>query len=316
MTAKPIVTVNLWYDRAVMRRRRSSACRAGRCSGCSTSGACSASRRRTCRSSPAAPTRWRRSTTADARCAGGARSGRRDSRRARRAPRPRHRHPREARDVLGGAGPAAAPGRHDPGRAASFSPATGSTPDYRRQSRARRRAAIAPLASTIERVSDERREPRRAVKSASPAIRMKSIVVHYQEIALKGKNRPWFIARLSRNIREAVRGPRRRRACTSLMGRIEVVLGPATSWDAVRDRLSTVFGIANFARAARVTLDVDDDRGGDPQGPRPREPADVPRLGAARRQALSADVAADRARGRRPHQGSARLDRRISTSRR
>jgi thiamine biosynthesis protein ThiI len=35
------------------------------------------------------------------------------------------------------------------------------------------------------------------------------------------------------------------------------VLGPTTSWDAVRDRLSTVFGIANFARAARVPLDVE-----------------------------------------------------------
>jgi len=32
---------------------------------------------------------------------------------------------------------------------------------------------------------------------------MKSIIVHYQEIALKGNNRPWFIARLARNLREA-----------------------------------------------------------------------------------------------------------------
>ena len=29
---------------------------------------------------------------------------------------------------------------------------------------------------------------------------MNSIVVHYQEIALKGKNRPWFLARLVRNL--------------------------------------------------------------------------------------------------------------------
>ena len=32
---------------------------------------------------------------------------------------------------------------------------------------------------------------------------MKSVIVHYQEIALKGKNRPWFIARLVRNLRAA-----------------------------------------------------------------------------------------------------------------
>jgi len=41
------------------------------------------------------------------------------------------------------------------------------------------------------------------------------------------------------------------------MGRLEVTLGSEASWDAVRDRLSTVFGIANFARAGRVALDVD-----------------------------------------------------------
>ncbi len=50
---------------------------------------------------------------------------------------------------------------------------------------------------------------------------MKSIVVHYQEIALKGNNRPWFIARLVRNLREATAdlGVREVRV---LMGRIQV----------------------------------------------------------------------------------------------
>ena len=85
---------------------------------------------------------------------------------------------------------------------------------------------------------------------------MKSVVVHYQEIALKGRNRPWFVARLVRNLREAVADldvPEVR----ALMGRIEVVLGPDAEWPAVRQRLSRVFGIANFARAGRTMLDVD-----------------------------------------------------------
>src|SRR5215510_6082918 len=84
---------------------------------------------------------------------------------------------------------------------------------------------------------------------------MKSIVVHYQEIALKGNNRPWFIARLVRNLREATSdlGVREVRV---LMGRIEVVLGEA-QWPQVRDRLSRVFGVANFAQAGRAALDVD-----------------------------------------------------------
>jgi thiamine biosynthesis protein ThiI len=85
---------------------------------------------------------------------------------------------------------------------------------------------------------------------------MKSVVIHYQEIALKGKNRPWFIARLTRNIREAVKGLDIA-AVRVLMGRIQIELGPTASWDDVRDRLSTVFGIANFSKAGRAPLDVD-----------------------------------------------------------
>ncbi len=85
---------------------------------------------------------------------------------------------------------------------------------------------------------------------------MKSVIVHYQEIALKGRNRPWFISRLVRNIREATRGLDVKDV-RALMGRIEIVLGPSASWDAVRDRLSTVFGVANFSRAGRAPLDVD-----------------------------------------------------------
>jgi len=54
---------------------------------------------------------------------------------------------------------------------------------------------------------------------------MTSIVVHYQEIALKGNNRPWFIARLVRNLREATADLGVRQV-TALMGRIELVLGP------------------------------------------------------------------------------------------
>jgi thiamine biosynthesis protein ThiI len=85
---------------------------------------------------------------------------------------------------------------------------------------------------------------------------MTSVVIHYQEIALKGRNRPWFVARLVRNLKEAtkdldVRGVR------ALQGRIELVIGPDTTWEAARDRVSRVFGIANFARAGRAPLDVD-----------------------------------------------------------
>jgi tRNA uracil 4-sulfurtransferase len=85
---------------------------------------------------------------------------------------------------------------------------------------------------------------------------MDSIVIHYQEIALKGNNRPWFVARLARNLRQATAdlGVRDVRV---LMGRIEVTLGENADWPAVRERLGRVFGVANFARAGRAPLDVD-----------------------------------------------------------
>jgi tRNA uracil 4-sulfurtransferase len=85
---------------------------------------------------------------------------------------------------------------------------------------------------------------------------MTSVVLHYQEIALKGRNRPWFISRLVRNIREATADLRVRQVRV-LMGRIEIVLGDEPDWPAVRERLSRVFGAANFARAGRAPLDVD-----------------------------------------------------------
>lgn len=84
---------------------------------------------------------------------------------------------------------------------------------------------------------------------------MKSIILHYQEIALKGNNRPWFIARLARNLR-AMTADLGVREVRVLMGRIEIVLGDA-DWIDVRDRISRVFGVANFAQAGRAPLDVD-----------------------------------------------------------
>jgi len=85
---------------------------------------------------------------------------------------------------------------------------------------------------------------------------MNSIVVHYQELALKGKNRPWFLGRLVRNLREAL-ADLDVRSVRALMGRIEIVLGPAASREVVSDRIRHTFGIANFSYAGRTGLDLD-----------------------------------------------------------
>ena len=79
---------------------------------------------------------------------------------------------------------------------------------------------------------------------------MNSIVVHYKELALKGKNRPWFIRILVRNLKSALAGLHVA-AVRSRMGRIELDLGPGAPADEVSERLRRVFGIANFSYASR-----------------------------------------------------------------
>ena len=83
---------------------------------------------------------------------------------------------------------------------------------------------------------------------------MNSVVVHYKELALKGGNRPWFIKMLARNLRTALRGVDVV-AVRSVMGRIEIELGPGASWTEARDRVCRVFGIANFSLAGRAPHD-------------------------------------------------------------
>ena len=80
---------------------------------------------------------------------------------------------------------------------------------------------------------------------------MNAIVVHYKELALKGRNRPWFIQILVRNLRKAL-GGLDVRSVRSIMGRIEIELGAEAPQAEIRDRVSRVFGIANFSCAGRA----------------------------------------------------------------
>ena len=85
---------------------------------------------------------------------------------------------------------------------------------------------------------------------------MRSIIVHYQEIALKGNNRPWFVSRLARNLRTATKGTGVKEVRV-LMGRIEILMDDEADWRTVRDRVSQVFGIANFSLARSAPLNVE-----------------------------------------------------------
>ena len=81
-------------------------------------------------------------------------------------------------------------------------------------------------------------------------------LIHYHEIALKGKNRSYFLKQLADNLRTASQdldvGRLRRPA-----GRLFLEMHEDTSWEALRERLGWVFGIANFAAAFRVPPDLE-----------------------------------------------------------
>ncbi|HTL62296.1 MAG TPA: tRNA uracil 4-sulfurtransferase ThiI [Nitrospira sp.] len=84
---------------------------------------------------------------------------------------------------------------------------------------------------------------------------MRCAIVHYHELALKGRNRDFFERRLIENIRTALRDLGATRI-ESLRGRLRVVLPHRLSDHMVKERLSAVFGVANFSLAHGVPLNL------------------------------------------------------------
>lgn len=80
------------------------------------------------------------------------------------------------------------------------------------------------------------------------------LLIHYLELALKGRNRPWFVASLVRSIRLLL-ADQDISHVRHVQGRIEARLGPNADWAEIRARLSMLPGIANFARAEQVVFD-------------------------------------------------------------
>jgi tRNA uracil 4-sulfurtransferase len=83
-----------------------------------------------------------------------------------------------------------------------------------------------------------------------------NLIARYHEIALKGRNRPFFVERLAENLR---------RALSDLPGvdvqplasRISVQIPDEAPWPTVRARVERVFGVANFSRAREVPPDLE-----------------------------------------------------------
>ena len=85
---------------------------------------------------------------------------------------------------------------------------------------------------------------------------MRRVLVHYHEISLKGRNRPFFVRLLIRNLKAALQGLDHGRL-ENLPGRLAIPIGDDLPWPEVRERLRHVFGVANFALAHRVPADLD-----------------------------------------------------------
>lgn len=82
------------------------------------------------------------------------------------------------------------------------------------------------------------------------------IVVHYHEIALKGKNRPMFVRRLGDNLRAATAGLGIKEV-RRLTGRLVLMLKPTAALEEICQQVANVPGVANFAVGYRTPLQLE-----------------------------------------------------------
>lgn len=82
------------------------------------------------------------------------------------------------------------------------------------------------------------------------------VIVKTHELALKGKNRPWFMRHLVNNLRKATRGTGVSKVWQGHM-LVGLSLRDESSWPEVRDCVRECFGVAKFFKAYEVPLDLD-----------------------------------------------------------
>lgn len=83
-----------------------------------------------------------------------------------------------------------------------------------------------------------------------------SIIIHYHEINLKGKNRGWFEACLQNHITSTLKGLSYG-GIRKIAGRMIIGITPESPLDEIVRRLSGIFGVANFVPAWEVTADME-----------------------------------------------------------
>ncbi len=85
---------------------------------------------------------------------------------------------------------------------------------------------------------------------------MRHLLVHYDEIALKGKNRKFFEDKLMAALRRGLSGLGWKKV-RRLYGRLLVEFGGEIPWGQVQERVSRICGVSHFARALRTPLDLE-----------------------------------------------------------
>ena len=81
-------------------------------------------------------------------------------------------------------------------------------------------------------------------------------IVKTHELALKGKNRPWFMRKLTDNLRTATKGAGVERVWQGQL-MVGLTLEDEDCWPEVKSRLKDVFGVAKFYKAYDLPQDLD-----------------------------------------------------------
>lgn len=84
----------------------------------------------------------------------------------------------------------------------------------------------------------------------------RTILIHYHEINLKGKNRGWFETHLLQNVVSVLKGTAHR-GIQRFAGRLLIELSADSPADEILRRLRMVFGVANIVAAREVPAEMD-----------------------------------------------------------
>jgi len=82
------------------------------------------------------------------------------------------------------------------------------------------------------------------------------VIVKTHELALKGKNRPWFMRKLTDNLRIATKGAGVEEVWKGQL-MVGLTLSDEDCWPEVKSRLKEVFGVAKFYKGYELPQDLD-----------------------------------------------------------